>query len=124
VGPGGFVDITQNAKKVVFCGTFEAKGLKARAASGGLVIDQPGEVRKLVADVAEISFSGAVARAKGQEVLYVTERAVFRLAEKGIALVEVASGVDIERDIVQRMGFTPLIDGTPAPMAARHFDQA
>jgi propionate CoA-transferase len=124
VGPGGFVDITQNAKKVVFCGTFEAKGLKARAASGGLVINQPGEVRKLVADVAEISFSGAVARAKGQEVLYVTERAVFRLAEKGIALVEVAGGVDIERDIIQRMGFTPIIDGTPAPMAARHFDKA
>ncbi len=124
VGPGGFVDITQNAQKVVFCGTFEAKGLKARAQDGGLVIDQPGEVRKLVADVAQISFSGAVARAQGQEVLYVTERAVFRLAEQGVQLVEVAKGLDIERDIVQRMGFMPLIEGSPATMAAHHFTEA
>lgn len=121
VGPGGFVDITQNARKVVFCGTFEAKGLKCHGAGGGLVIDQPGEVRKLVPRVAEISFSGAVARAKGQEVLYVTERAVFRLTDAGVALAEVARGVDIERDIVSRMGFAPLIEGEPAAMAPRHF---
>ncbi len=124
VGPGGFVDITQNARKVVFCGTFEAKGLKARAHAGGLAIEQPGEVRKLVADVAQITFAGGVARANGQEVLYVTERAVFRLTAKGVALVEVADGVDIERDIVGRMGFLPVIEGKPAPMAARHFSEA
>lgn len=121
VGPGGFVDITQNAKKVVFCGTFEAKGLQCHAREGGLVIDQPGAVRKLVERVAEISFSGAVARAAGQEVLYVTERAVFRLTEAGVALVEVAGGVDIERDIVSRMGFAPIIENEPKLMDPRHF---
>jgi propionate CoA-transferase len=124
IGPGGFVDITQNARKVVFCGTFEAKGLKARAHAGGLVIDQPGAVQKLVADVAEITFSGGVARAKGQDVLYVTERAVFRLTDQGVELVEVAAGVDIATDIVQRMGFAPIINGAPGVMAARHFDDA
>ena len=109
VGPGGFVDITQTAKKVVFCGAFEAKGLEIEEGAGGAVrIVSPGRVPKLVAEVEHISFSGAQALKNGQEVLYVTERAVFRLTEQGVALVEVAPSIDPEADVLARMGFVPL----------------
>lgn len=110
VGPGGFVDITQTARKVVFCGAFEAKGLVVEQdAAGALRIVAPGELPKLVADVEHVTFSGAQARANGQEVFYVTERAVFRLDADGVALVEVAAGLDIQRDILDRMRFAPLV---------------
>ena len=110
VGPGGFVEITQNAKKVVFCGAFEAKGLRVACDSGRLVIQQAGSVPKLVDRVRHITFSGKQARASGQDVLYVTERAVFQLKDEGVALVEVADGVDVENDVLSRMGFRPRID--------------
>jgi propionate CoA-transferase len=109
VGPGGFVDITQGARKVVFCGTFEAKGLEVESAGGRLVIRSPGQVPKLVEQVRHISFSGQRAREQGQEVMYVTERAVFRLRPEGIELSEVADGVDLQRDVVQRMRFRPIV---------------
>ncbi len=109
VGPGGFVDITQTAAKVVFCGTFEAKGLKAAMVDGRLRIDSPGSVPKVVSRVAHMTFSGAEARRNGQEVLYVTERAVFRLGPSKVELIEVTPGVDIERDILRRMGFRPAV---------------
>jgi propionate CoA-transferase len=115
VGPGGFVDITQGARKVVFCGTFEAKGLQVTLEDGRLRIRSPGTVPKLVEKVRHITFSGARARETGQEVLYVTERAVFRLAPGGIEVAEVAPGVDHERDVLGRMGFAPIV-GTPRPM--------
>ena len=108
VGPGGFVDITQGAKKVVFCGTFEAKGLEVAMEGGQLRIRSSGQVSKLVERVKHISFSGARARELGQEVIYVTERAVFRLGPKEIELVECAPGVDVQRDVIGRMRFTPL----------------
>jgi acyl CoA:acetate/3-ketoacid CoA transferase len=109
IGPGGFVEITQGAKKVVFCGTFEAKGLDGEVAGGRLVIRSPGRVPKLVAKVRHISFSGPRARELGQDVLYITERAVFRLAAAGIELIEVAEGVDVQRDVVERMQFKPIV---------------
>jgi len=110
VGPGGFVDITQTAHKVVFCGAFEAKGLEVEQGDdGALVIRQPGELPKLVAKVEHVTFSGAQARKNGQEVLYVTERAVFRLDPDGVALVELARGVDLQRDVLERMGFRPIV---------------
>ena len=109
VGPGGFVDITQGAKKVVFCGTFEAKGLDVEAASGRLQIRSRGQVPKLVQQVRHISFSGQRAREQKQEVLYVTERAVFQLHRDGIELVEVADGADVQRDVLERMGFKPMV---------------
>ena len=111
IGPGGFVEIAQNAKKVVFCGTFEA-GAKIRFAEGKLQIVQGGKARKFVRQVERITFSGDFARDKGQEILYVTERAVFRLTPAGVALIEVAPGIDIERDILAGMDFKPLI-GAP-----------
>jgi propionate CoA-transferase len=83
---------------------------------------QPGSVRKLVADVQQTTFSGANALRRGQQVVYVTERAVFRLAAGGIVLTEVAPGVDLERDILARMGFAPIIpEGGPRPMPAECF---
>jgi len=109
VGPGGFVDISQPAKKVVFCGTFEAKGLKVSEQGGQLSIDQFGEVAKLVLQVKHITFSGKEARKNGQQVVYVTERAVFEMTEEGIALVEIAPGIDLKKDVLDRMSFKPIV---------------
>ena len=117
VGPGGFVDITQGARKVVFCGTFEAKGLKVEANGEALSIRSPGKVPKLVDQVKHISFSGARAREQGQKVMYITERAVFELRADGIELTEVAPGVDVQRDVLDRMDFRPLLrDPKPMPL--------
>lgn len=110
VGPGGFIDITQQAKKVVFCGTFEAKGLKVEANAGKIAIDQHGEIPKLVDKVRHITFSGQRAVETEQHVLYVTERAVFDLTANGVRLIEVAAGVDLQKDVLQRMEFEPLVD--------------
>lgn len=109
VGPGGFVEITQGARKVVFCGTFEAKGLDVAVDKGALVFNAMGEIPKLVEQVRHVTFSGAEAIRREQEVLYVTERAVFRLTGEGIELVAVVKGVDIERDVIERMAFRPLV---------------
>jgi acyl CoA:acetate/3-ketoacid CoA transferase len=105
VGPGGFVDITQRAKKVVFCGTFETKGLEVQHLDGRVRIVRHGSVPKLVPEVRHITFSGRRARADGQRVLYITERAVFELAAQGLCLIEVPEGVDVRRDVLDRMPF-------------------
>ena len=120
VGPGGFIDIAQNAKKVVFCGTFETKGARLVPGDGVLRIERGGEIAKLVDAVAQITFSGERTRAVGQEVVYVTERAVFRLTADGVALTEVAPGVDLEADVLSRMGFRPIVD-SPAVMKSDYF---
>ena len=110
VGPGGFVDITQCAKKVVFCGTFEAKGLEIAHEAGRVRIVRHGTIPKLVPKVRHVTFSGDRARADGQRVLYVTERAVFELAAQGLRLVEVPDGVDLQRDVLDRMPFPVAVD--------------
>jgi acyl CoA:acetate/3-ketoacid CoA transferase len=120
IGPGGFIEIAQNAKKVVFCGTFDAQGTRLEFADGKLRVLQAGKVRKFVDRVERITFSGDYARARGQDVLYVTERAVFRLADQGLELVEVAPGIEIERDVLPHMAFAPAI-GDVKPMPAESF---
>lgn len=104
-GPGGFIDITHKTKKIVFCGTFTAGGLEVQVQDGRLQILQEGRHKKFLRKVDQITLNGQSALAKGQEVFYVTERAVFRLMEEGITLVEVAPGIDICKDILPNMEF-------------------
>ena len=122
VGPGGFIDIAQNARKVVFCGTFDAKGTNATAGDGRLAIHAHGTVQKLVAGVDQVTFSGPRARTQRQEVLYVTERAVFRLGDAGPVLIEIAPGIDLRADVLDRMGFAPECAPDMARIAAHHFE--
>jgi propionate CoA-transferase len=122
VGPGGFMDIAQNAKKVVFCGSFDTKGTRVEIGSGRLRILQHGGIRKLVPKVEQITYSGQQALKLGHEALFVTERAVFNLTAEGLVLTEVAPGVDIKTDILDKMGFQPLIPAQPATMDSALFD--
>lgn len=109
IGPGGFMEIAQNAKRVVFCGTFDAQGTRLAVVDGSLRVVEPGRVRKFVGQVERITFPARYAIRTGQEVLYITERAVFRLIEGGLQLIEVAPGIEIERDILPFMDFRPVI---------------
>jgi acyl CoA:acetate/3-ketoacid CoA transferase len=109
-GAGGFINITQGTHKVVFCGSFTAGGLSIGIGEDGLAVTTEGRHQKFVEKVGHITFSGERARRLGQEVLYVTERAVFKLTEAGVELIEVVEGIDIERDVVAHMGFKPVIN--------------
>jgi len=119
-GAGGFVNISQSAKAVVFVGTFTAGPLEVRVAGDRLVIAREGNVRKFVSEVEHRTFSGDYALKRGQPVLYVTERCVFRLTRGGLELVEMAPGIDIDRDILAHMDFAPIVRD-PQPMDARIF---
>jgi propionate CoA-transferase len=121
-GAGGFINISQNARKVVFAGTFTAGGLEVAVEDGHLRILREGCSRKFIEAVEQVTFSGGYAGERGQPVLYVTERCVFRRTAEGVELAEVAPGVDVERDVLAHMGFRPIVapDG-PKPMDARLF---
>ncbi len=122
-GAGGFINISQNAKKVVFVGTFTAGDLKVSVSGGKLNIEKEGKIRKFVEQVEHVTFSGRTAVMNKQPVLYVTERCVFRLTRDGMELTEIAPGVDLQRDILARMAFKPVILGTPKLMDVRIFQE-
>lgn len=108
-GCGGFINITQNSKQVIFCGTFTAGGLKEKIEDGKLVIVQEGRSKKFLKHVEQVTFSGAYANTVGQPVLYVTERAVFKLTPDGLELIEIAPGIDLHNDILAHMDFQPIV---------------
>jgi len=120
-GAGGFINISQNAKEVVYVGTFTAGNLALEVSGGRLAIVNEGHVRKFVRDVEHRTFSGRYAWKRGQPVLYVTERAVFRLCAEGIELTEIAPGVDLDRDVLGQMDFRPVMNGAPKLMDAAIF---
>ena len=119
-GCGGFIDISQNANNVVFCGSFAVKA-QMDVVDGGLHIEYPGKYKKFISDVEQVTFSGPYAVEQQKPILYVTERAVFELTPKGLLLKEIAPGVDIQTDILELMEFEPLIPQAPALMDKRCF---
>lgn len=121
VGCGGFINISQNAKKVVFVGTLTSRDLEIKANNGRLRIVKEGKVKKFVDDVEQITFSGSYARKLGKETIYITERAVFRLDVDSVILMEVAPGIDIDKDILSNMAFRPKISNNVKIMDTRIF---
>lgn len=123
-GAGGFINISQAARKVVFVGTFTAGRLEVAVDGGRLRILQDGSAVKFVNEVEHRTFSGPQAVRRGTPVLYVTERCVFELSEAGLVLTEIAPGVDLQHDILDRMDFAPLLPTAPRLMDARIFHDA
>jgi propionate CoA-transferase len=107
-GPGGFPNISARTPKINFVGTLTARGLEVEI-DGGIRIASEGSLGKFVPRVREISFNGHLARERGQQVRYITERAVFALGDDGLVLIEVAPGIDVERDVLGQMGFQPRV---------------
>ena len=107
-GPGGFPNISAKTGRINFVGTLTAKGLELDI-DDGVRIAHEGSMQKFVPEVREISFNGRLARERGQQVRYITERAVFALEDDGLVLIEVAPGIDVERDVLGQMGFRPRV---------------
>jgi propionate CoA-transferase len=108
VGPGGFINISSAAKKVVFVGTMTV-GAKCAVQDGKIAIVKEGHGKKFVKQLDHVTFSGKYARKSGKPVFYVTERAVFSLEAGGLTLIEVAPGLDVEKDVISAMDFRPRI---------------
>jgi len=123
-GAGGFINISQNAKKVVFVGTFMAGNLEVTVDGGKLRILEDGSAIKFVNEVEHRTFSGPQAAKWGKSVLYITERCVFKLTAEGLELIEIAPGVDLQKDILDKMEFRPIMRREPTLMDARIFADA
>lgn len=122
-GCGGFIDITTHAKTLVFSGFFTA-GAKLRVGDGRLVIVEEGKSRKLVGEVDHVTFSGRMAQQRGQQVTYVTERCVMRLTKDGLEVIEIAPGVDLQRDVLEQAGFALIVSPDLKLMDAALFRDA
>jgi len=120
-GAGGFINISQNAQKIIFVGTFTAAGLNVSLDNGKLKIDQEGKLKKFINEVEHVTFSGKYALVNNQPVLYITERCVFALSPEGMELIEIAPGMDLKKEILDQMEFEPIIKGTPRLMDQRIF---
>jgi len=120
-GAGGFIDITQNTRRLVFSGTLTGGGLKASITPEGLRLETEGRVRKFVERVGQISYNGRRGQERGQEALFVTERAVFRTSPEGLVLTEIAPGVRLEEDVLAQMAVRPHIAPDLRPMDLRLF---
>jgi len=118
VGPGGFVNITQGSKNIVFASAFMAGKTDCTIGGGKLAIVREGKNRKFVRQVEQITFSGEYAAETEKNVLYVTERAVFKLVKGGIMLIEIAPGIDLQKDILDQMEFVPLISENLSAMSS------
>lgn len=121
VGVGGFINISQNARCVIFSGTLTAGGLDVGWEAGKTVIREEGRHRKFVRSLEQICYNASFARERGQTALYVTERAVFRIGANGLELIEVAPAVDLERDVFSQMEFRPHVSPDLREMDARLF---
>lgn len=122
-GPGGFIDISQNAKKVIFMGTFTVGESNIEITGSGLKIVRDSENIKFVKTLQQITFSGEYAVKNGQEIMFITERAVFRLTAEGLVLSEIAPGIDLQKDVLDKMEFMPIICKDLKTMDARLFNE-
>ncbi len=120
-GPGGFIDITRATKKVIFAGTLMGKA-KLKVGDGKLEILEEGTIQKFVEKVGQITFAGQYAPGD-QEVFYVTERAVFKLIDHKMTLIEIAPGIDLQKDVLDRLGFKPEISPDLKLMDAEIFKE-
>lgn len=123
MGTGGFVNIVAGSKKVVLCGTLRAGKLKTRVENGKIQIEQEGKFEKMIPKVESITFSAKQAALQGQEVIYITERAVFKLIDGKVVLTEIAPGIDLQKDILDQMGFKPVISKDLKMMDERIFKE-
>jgi propionate CoA-transferase len=121
-GSGGFIDITHSTKKILFCGTLTSGALKVEISGGKLTIIQEGKHKKFIKQIEHLTFNARAAREKGQEPLYITERAVFRVGENGLVLIEYAPGIDIEKEILPFIDFKVEIDPNLKPMSSHIFE--
>ena len=122
IGVGGFINIAQNASCVVFSGTLTAGDLDVAWEDGTTIIRKEGRHRKFVPKLEQICYSASMGRERGQVALFVTERAVFRIGREGLELIEIAPGLDAERDVIAHMGFRPAIARDLRTMDARIFE--
>jgi propionate CoA-transferase len=120
-GSGGFINISQNAKRLAFSGTLMGGQCDIAVESGALVVRKDGTFQKFVSKVGQVSFSGRLARERGQRVVFITERAVFRLEREGVVLTEIAPGVRLKEDVLDKLGFAPPVHPDLKPMDARIF---